>query len=65
MNLRYWLKSAIKNMILFRSKRRYTKYCNAVVMESDRLPNGIGIGYADYFIFLTDESFILRRIYDW
>jgi len=65
MKIRYELKSAIKNMLLFRCKMRYENYCNAVDMESNRLPTGVGIGYIDYWKFIVDDSWILFRIYNW
>lgn len=65
MKLRYWLKYAIKNIVLFRCKRRYEDYCNAIGIESNQLPSGIDIGYGSYRQFLEDEQWILRRIYSW
>lgn len=65
MKIKYWLKSAIKDIFLFTSKKRYANYCDAVNEESDRLPPGIGIGYGSYWQFLEDESWMLRRIYNW
>ena len=65
MNLRYWLKSAIKDILLFRCKRRYENYLNVLKMESSFLPNGVDIGGCDYDIFILVKSKWLFRINNW
>ena len=65
MKIRYRMKEIIKNLILFRVKSRYKQYCNAVQKESDSLPDGIGVGYCEFDLFLYDDSLLLTKINNW
>jgi len=65
MKIRYWLKLKIKNLFLSRSRLKYADFCDTVKRQSDNLPAGVGILPRCYWQFLEDESWMLRKIYNW
>lgn len=65
MKVKYWLKIKIKILLLAKSRLRYADFCDAVKRQSDNHPPGIGILPRSYLEFLIDESWVLRKIYNW